>query len=94
MGVESPQSHNPQEHTAQLPTSTQIDGTTVFGQMDVGGASIDLTFNYLHEMLRSLEARFDVQSDQTKNQGVVFHDQAFPSEREFLSWYLPLNPLG
>ena len=62
--------------------------------MDVGGASIDLTFNYLHEMLRSLEARFDVQSDQTKNQGVVFHDQAFPSEQEFLSWYLPLNPSG
>ena len=84
-----------QRATAFAQTSdTAVDGHTSFGQVEVGGASIELTMNTLFSMFKDLEAKLQVGLDRSEGQGIIFHDLAFPSEIEFDQFYSPLNSVG
>ena len=44
--------------------------------------------------LTTLEAKVDIQLEQSKTQGVIFHKIVFSSEMEFMQWYLKENTSG
>ena len=74
--------------------STDVSADTIFGQVEVGGTTMNLTMNTLFDMIRKIESKQDIQMDRSKSQGVIFRRLAFASEREFISWYVTLNPSG
>jgi len=74
--------------------SNEVSADTIFGQVEMGGTTMNLTMNTLFEMIRKIESKQDIQMDQSKCQGVIFRCLAFASEMEFIRWYAPLNPSG
>ena len=73
---------------------SEVDGHTSFGQVEIGGANVDLTMNTLFSMVKKLETKVQVGLDRSEGQGIIFHDLAFPSEIDFDRFYLPLNSVG
>ena len=71
-----------------------IDGITPLGVALVGGSEMVLTGNYLFGLIRDLQAKVEVLTEQSKNTGVIFQQVAFSSEVEFSYWYAHVNPLG
>lgn len=71
-----------------------MDDHTSFGQVEIGGANIELTMNTLFSMFKELEAKLQVGLDRSEGQGIIFHDLAFLSEIEFDRFYSPLNSVG
>jgi hypothetical protein len=67
---------------------------TSFGHVLIGSTSVEVTMNAVLSQIRSLEARVQAVSDQSKNTGVSFHSWAFSSETEFGAWYMANNPSG
>ncbi len=75
-----------------LPPGVTAD--TVFGTGQVGGVDMDLSINSIFGIVRTLEAKVQVLSDQTKNTGIKFGDIAYASEQEFGLDYMTVNPSG
>ena len=51
-----------------------VDLTTIFGQADVGGVTIDLSVNALFSMIQDLKAKQDVLMDCSSNTGIIFNN--------------------
>ena len=83
-----------------LPSATTIsrvagiDADTVFGVGQVGGVNVDLSINSLFCLVTTLEAKVQILSERAKNTGVLFHDVAYASEKEFTLAYHPANSSG
>jgi hypothetical protein len=71
-----------------------IDADTVFGVGQVGGVDVDLSINSLFCLVTTLEAKVQILSERAKNTGVLFHDVAYASEKEFALAYHPANSSG
>ena len=87
------------QHQAAVPSRgtsarTAIDANTSFGQIEIGGNTMDLTMNTMFSMIKDLEAKLSVGMDRQEGQGIIFHDWAFPSELEFDLFFAPLNSVG
>jgi hypothetical protein len=83
-----------------LPSATTItrvagiDADTVFGVGQVGRVNVDLSINSLFCLVTTLEAKVQILSERAKNTGVLFHDVAYASEKEFALSYHPANSSG
>ena len=71
-----------------------LDGDTPLGVASVRGCETVLTSNYLFGLIRDLQAKVDMLTEQSKNTGIIFQQVAFSSEVEFSYWYAHSNPLG
>jgi hypothetical protein len=60
-----------------------IDGNTPLGVATVGGSKVVISANYLFNMVRELQAKVDIVTEQSKSTGVIFGQLAFASESEF-----------
>ena len=87
------QNANPPQPPHTVPPIV-VDLTTIFGQADVGGVTIDLSVNALFSMIQDLKAKQDVLMDRSSNTGIMFNNQAFASELEFTRYYLAANGSG
>jgi hypothetical protein len=61
-----------------------IDGNTPLGLATVGGSKVVILANYLFRMIKELQAKVDILTEQSKNTGVIFGQCTFASETEFI----------
>jgi hypothetical protein len=71
-----------------------LDADTVFGVGHINGVDLDLSMNTLFGLVKSLDAKVQILAERAKNTGVLFHEIAYASEKEFCLAYHPLNPSG
>jgi hypothetical protein len=71
-----------------------LDADTDFGVGHVNGVDVDLSMNTLFGLVKSLDAKVQILAEWAKNTGVLFHEIAYASEKEFCLAYHPLNPTG
>jgi hypothetical protein len=69
-----------------------INGNTPLGVALVGGSEVVISANYLFGMIKELQSKVVVLTEQSKNMGVIFGQLAFASESEFSYWMASLNP--
>jgi hypothetical protein len=67
---------------------------TPLDAVSIGGNATPLTANLLFTMIRDLQAKVDILTEQSKSTGVIFDRRAFLSETEFVIWFLSKNPSG
>ena len=50
---------------------------------------MDVTAGVLFARLQAIEAKQGGQNDHTSSQCIIFHQLVFPSESDFIHWYVP-----
>jgi hypothetical protein len=71
-----------------------IDGNMPLGVATVGGREVVILANYLFGMIKELQAKVDILTEQSKNTGVIFGQPAFALETGFTYWLTSHDPSG
>jgi hypothetical protein len=71
-----------------------IDGNTPLGVATVGGSEVGISANYLLGMIKELQVKVNILTEQSKNTGVIFGQLAFALETEFTYRLTSRNPSG
>ncbi len=87
-----PPSPPPTLRTSVTSTAACID--TPLGAVSIRGNATPLMANLLFMMIRDLQAKVDILTEQSMSTGVIFDRRAFSSETEFVIWFLSKNPSG
>jgi hypothetical protein len=88
----SPPSPPPTLRMSVMSAAACID--TPLGMVSIGGNATPLTANLLFTMIRDLQAKVDILTEQSKSTGVIFDRRAFLSETKFVIWFLSKNTSG